>query len=82
VVRSEREAAGYDRESYEYEIEIQRQPESFGISGIPVNGASSRSAFLRKLEGPLNSPAKVQEAAGLLSLPIMTNGTDADDGTR
>jgi hypothetical protein len=82
MVRPEREAAGYDREAYEYEIEIQRQPESFGISGISLIGAPSRRVFLLKLEGPLNTPAKVQEAAGLSTLPTATKGIDADDETR
>ena len=81
-MRPEREAAGYDREAYEYEIELQRQPETFGLPGVAGSRPSSGNAFILKFEGPLSTPAKVQEAAGLTTLPIITKGTDADKETR
>jgi Gamma-glutamyl cyclotransferase, AIG2-like len=82
LVRHGKEAAGYDREAYQYEIEVQRQLKSSGLTGISMTGASSGNTFLLKLDGPLNNPTKVQEAAGLLTTPAITRGADADDGTR
>ena len=82
MVRLEREAVEYDREAYEYEIELRRQSENFALSGIPVDGSSSRGSFILKLEGPLSTAVKVQEAAGLTTLPTITMGTDAEDETR
>lgn len=82
LIRPEKEAAGYDQEAYEYEIEVQRQLKSSGLTGISLSGVSSRNTFLLKLNGPLKNPTKMQEAAGLLTTPEIAKGTDVVDGTR
>jgi dsDNA-binding SOS-regulon protein len=44
-------------------------------AGPSVIRASSRSTYILKLEGPLDTAAKVQEAANLEVLPAITPGT-------
>jgi hypothetical protein len=44
-------------------------------AGPSVNQASWRSTYILKLEGPLDTAAKVQEAADLEVLPAITTGT-------
>ena len=78
MVRSEREAQGYDRETYEYEIHRGRTSFKPSISQKEVLGAPAargHSTFLVKLEGPLPTPQKVQEVAGLATVPNVIKGT-------
>jgi hypothetical protein len=44
-------------------------------AGPSVSQASSRSTYILKLEGPLDTAAKVQEAASLQVLPAITTST-------
>jgi hypothetical protein len=67
LVRPEKEAAGYDREAYQYEIEVQRQIKISGLTGISMTGASSGNTFLLKLDGPLNNPTKGAGSSRLAS---------------
>ena len=75
IVGCAKEADGYDREACEDEMEI-RQRRLIGTcsaakTGLSVSQASSRSTFILKLEGLLDTAAKVQEAANLESPPAV-----------
>ena len=77
MARNIKEASGYDREAYEHELEnertkLQRSAERAGPS---VSQASSESTYILKLEGPLNTPTKIQEAAALPETPAITTGS-------
>ena len=79
MVRCGKEAEGYDRVAYEHEIDCGRKTTSRTASGIragpSVGQASSKSIYILKLEGPLDTAAKIQEAAGLGSVPDIATGT-------
>ena len=77
IVRGVKEASGYDREAYEHELENERtKPQrSAGQVGPSVSEASSKSTYILKLEGPFDTPAKVQEAAALTETPAITTGS-------
>jgi hypothetical protein len=79
MVRCGKEANGYDREAYEHEIELGRSKISRASGGIragaSVGQASSKSTYILKLEGPLDTAVKVQEAADLDAVPAITTGT-------
>jgi hypothetical protein len=68
MVRSIKEPKGYDREAYEYSMTLKKPHVTGRLEGQP-------SEFLLKLEGPLRSAAKVQEAAGLALVPVVISGT-------
>ena len=80
LVKDERTAKGFDRESYTYSLQHnQRLPQSNRFNASGVRHASKKT-FLLKLEGPLESVKKVQEAAGLSQLPPLASGQgDMDD---
>ncbi|KAK5173456.1 uncharacterized protein LTR77_002137 [Saxophila tyrrhenica] len=62
AVEAERVASGYDREAYEYELELQKKrallPEL-----MPESEGAFTVTYLVELAGPLESPEKVQRAA-------------------
>lgn len=78
MVRCDKEAEGYDREAYEHALELGRRKKS-RVSAEKLAGTSvgqvSKSTYILKLEGPLDTAAKVQEAAGLETFPAITTGT-------
>ena len=79
LVRRNKEAEGYDREAYEHEIDCGRKTTSRAAGGIragvSVGQASTKSTYILKLEGPLDTAAKIQEAAGLEIVPAIITGT-------
>lgn len=84
MVCYEKEADGFDREAYEHEIELGRRKTSKELCGLPVgpsvSQASSNSTYILKLGGPLDTAAKVQEAASLEAAPaILTSTGDVGD---
>ena len=82
IVQSEMEAHGYDREAYEYSLDIGRKkvskntPFSEGIMRPPP--AQSRATYIFRLEGPLDTLGKVQDAAGMSELPVSIQGIGED----
>ena len=79
------EKPGHDKESYEFEIDYRRCQ----TQRTPLQNASTASnlfedpasiTYLLKLEGPLDTPQRVQAAASLASSPIVTSGL-TDDGS-
>ena len=78
MVRQQKEAEGYDREAYEYEIQLGGKMllRTSYIHGQALKtSAPQASAFLIILEGPLDTPMKVQEAAGISTIPHLIKGT-------
>lgn len=78
MVRHQREAEGYDREAYEHEIQLGGKMlcKSSYIQGQVLKASAPRaSAFLVILEGPLDTPVKVQEAAEMSTIPHLIKGT-------
>jgi hypothetical protein len=79
MVRCEKEAEGYDREAYEYEIQLggRMASKSSRKEGQEPRSSTSQahSTFLVILEGSLDTPEKIQEAAGLSTTPRVMKGT-------
>ena len=92
LVRADKEAAGYDREAYEYECQIA------GTAGKSKLAASANDAkprepcsstdadanadttYIFKLWGPLCTPEEVQSAANLSTRPSLILGASDGDG--
>ena len=81
TVRSDKESEGYDREAYEYELDLQKK-RALLPQQMPAdeNTTESSVSYLVELSGPLDSPAKVQDAAGLESAPPDLAGTSVEEG--
>jgi len=81
TVSAEKEAEGYDREAYEYELDLQKKrallPEQLPSS---ESEAESSITYLVELTGPLDTLAKVQEAAGLATTPATVSGRSVEEG--
>lgn len=79
IIRAEQEAAGYDREAYEYALELQKRrallPES-----LPAGEIGSGVAFLVELAGLLDTAEKVRVAAGLAEVPVVVKGRSVEEG--
>ncbi|KAI9932779.1 hypothetical protein ASPWEDRAFT_178225 [Aspergillus wentii DTO 134E9] len=76
MVRDEKEAQGYDREAYEYAIGaglFNRQNSPAG----PQTVGDPKATYMVKLEGPLDSPQKVQTLGKMLELPAVREGSGA-----
>ncbi len=73
-VKAAKEDQGYDREAYEYSLARRHQAQ------IHVNKGDStvrpeKGTFIVQLSGPLNSAAKVKEAADMNEIPEVCVGT-------
>ncbi|MCJ1350181.1 MAG: hypothetical protein MMC33_000162 [Icmadophila ericetorum] len=83
LVRGDKEAAGYDREAYEYECQLVGRSKLAVPTPDPKLGgdryANADASYLFKLWGPLCTPEEVQEAAGLPNLPQVIQAA-GDDG--
>jgi hypothetical protein len=80
AVRAGKESKGYDREVYEYELDLQKRKANIG-NIVPVdNETESRVTFLVELSGPLDSLEVMQWAAGLQQAPPMVDGRSVEDG--
>ncbi len=84
IVRTDKEAEGYDREAYEYSLGREREKAKKdlatpkGSTPTGERGAKSRkSYFILMLGGPLDTAGKVQQAAGLDELPTVLAGDAA-----
>ncbi|KAI1400611.1 hypothetical protein F4819DRAFT_363576 [Hypoxylon fuscum] len=73
MVRVGKELHGYDKEAYEHSC-ILAGRENPTIQKLPKN--TQPSAYLFKLEGPLDSVEKLKVAAGLDAVPPEFGGTD------
>lgn len=76
------EKPGYDKEAYEFEISYLRGRQSIGARTAAVavlRPAPVPATYLVKLAGPLDSAIKVQEAAGLGTVPEV-RGAETESG--
>ena len=77
TVRSDEEAQGHDRESYEYDLELQKKRALLPDAVPAVEGTVT---YLVELDGPLSSPETVREAGDLDSVPIEVAGRSVEEG--
>ena len=77
---SRKEAQGYSREAYEYWIKTGgRTPHSSGIQETASQPVNNSSHYLVLLDGPLNTPRCIQEAASLPELPKTIQAASEDN---
>jgi hypothetical protein len=80
AVRTSKEPQGYDREAYEYELDLQKRKANMG-NIVPVDDeAESRVTYLVELSGPLEGLEVMQRAAGLNEAPPMVDGWSVEEG--
>jgi AIG2-like family. len=77
MIQEQKEAEGYDRETYEYAVQaglVYRQDD--GDRNQEDAGAHDVHAkYLVKLKSPIDSPRKIQDIAATLQPPITVKGT-------
>ncbi|EME39710.1 hypothetical protein DOTSEDRAFT_139375 [Dothistroma septosporum NZE10] len=78
LLRPQKEAEGYDREAYEYELNLQQKKAALPNLIPATEDAAIR--YLVELTGPLDSPKKVQRAAGMEKVPEIVHGESVEDG--
>lgn len=86
AIQTQQESQGYDREAYEYELGRDflngRNPKpksSAQITTTKPSPARARAIYIIKLEGPLDTPEEIQEAAGLNERPLTIQGESEED---
>ncbi|KIW57829.1 hypothetical protein PV05_02386 [Exophiala xenobiotica] len=72
AVKSEQEAKGHNRESYEYSLTQTRKGTK--LFSTPVE----RGSFIVQLAGPLDTAERIQEAAALSQVPPLATGSGED----
>lgn len=80
TVRLDREAAGYDREAYEYDLALQKKAATLPTLLPASTGSEDRLSYLVEMTGPLDSPENVQHAAGTDQVPDVVSGFSVEDG--
>ncbi|KAK4541567.1 hypothetical protein LTR36_007864 [Oleoguttula mirabilis] len=81
TVRSEKEAEGYDREAFEYELEVQKKKAQLPDLVPAAEGdAGNRVTYLVELSGRLDTLEKVQQAACLEVMPEVVAGRSVEEG--
>ncbi|KAK4615893.1 hypothetical protein CLAFUW4_10491 [Fulvia fulva] len=78
LIRVEKEAEGHDRETYEYELNLQQKKAA--LPNLVPAAEDSGITYLVELTGPLDSVEQVQRAAGLRAEPEVVYGESAEDG--
>lgn len=79
AVRTGKESQGYDREAYEYELDLQKRKANMG-NIVPVDDeAESLVTYLVELSGPLESLEVMQRAAGLEKAPPTVDGWSVEE---
>lgn len=76
VVRAEKENAGYDREAYEYELELQKRKAT--LPDLLPSAEDSNVTYLVQMDGPLADPEKVRRAADMSDLPSVVTGQSVE----
>jgi len=71
LVREEREAAGYDRETYEHSLQLK---DVLNVQRTVVHDGEGKAWCLIRLGGLLGSAEKVRDVAGLGEVPGVTEG--------
>jgi hypothetical protein len=71
LVKTEKEALGHDRESYEHSLQLKSV---FASQSAAVPHPDGGLVLLFRLGGLLSSPERVQEVAGLEEPPVIQDG--------
>lgn len=80
TVSLEKESQGYDREAYEYELDLQKRAALLPNTTAPTQtDTGTKLDYLVELKGPLQDREKVQAAAGLDTLPPVYYGSSVED---
>jgi hypothetical protein len=80
AIRSTQEVIGYDREAYEYELELQKRKANLPtFVSAGDEGTGSNLTYLVELGGVLDSPQTVQHAAGMSNVPEVVGGWSVED---
>jgi hypothetical protein len=77
IIRSDKAAQGYDREAYEYELELQKKKAA--LPDLLPSAEDSNVTYLVELAGPLSDPNKVQRAAGMEETPAVVSGKSLEE---
>lgn len=79
TIRTSKEAEGYDREAYEYELNLEKK-KAIAPSLMPSSEEASSVTYLIELCAPLETPEKIRDAAGLTQSPDIVTGRSLEDG--
>ena len=77
MIRSEKEAEGYDREACEYELGLQEKKAAL-LDLLPAAEDSSVT-YLIEMNSPLDSPEEVQQAAEMETVPDVVSGYSVEE---
>jgi hypothetical protein len=77
-VEAEKTALGYDREAYEYELDLQKK-KALLPALLPAATENSSVSYLVELSGPLDTAEKVRVAAGLEAVPEVVGGRSVEE---
>jgi hypothetical protein len=81
TVCHEKELQGYDRESYEYEIELQKKKAHLpALITAAEDSSGDGITYLVELAGPLHTVDMVQTAAGMAAAPPVKIGRSVEEG--
>lgn len=79
MVREEMENAGYDREAFEYELNLEKSKALLDSDLSAVHGSTDDElCYLLELKGPLEDVATVCSVAGLNESPVVVKGTSTE----
>ncbi len=78
IVQAEKESLGYDREAYEYELDLQRKRALLPDLLPAAEGGEDRVTYLVELTGPLKTAEDVQRVAGLTKRPEVVGGNSVE----
>ncbi|SMY20974.1 unnamed protein product [Zymoseptoria tritici ST99CH_1A5] len=79
AIRAEMEAQGYDREAYEYELDLQKRKAVLPTTSSSGNASNDCVYYLVELSGPLDTAEKVQRAAKMTEPPAVVRGESVED---
>jgi hypothetical protein len=77
MIWSQKEADGHDRESYEYELELQKKKAA--LPDLLPSAVDGNLTYLVEMNGPLDTPDKVQRAAGMHDAPAVVTGRSLEE---
>ncbi|CZT18458.1 uncharacterized protein RCC_04303 [Ramularia collo-cygni] len=80
TIRVEKESHGYDREAYEYELDLQKKKAVLPNLVPSIDNSESTTTYLVELSGALETVEDVQRAAGLDLPPPVVSGESVEDG--
>lgn len=76
TISAEKEAKGYDKEAYEYELELQKKK---AVLPDLLPSSEGSVTYLVELTGPLDTPEKVQHAAEMAEVPEVVGGSSVEE---